>query len=57
MGPYAIGNGGNTAATTVRLTDALPANAALVAGTVQASQGTVVSEYPVEVDLGAGSSE
>ena len=40
------------AATAVRLTDAVPANATLVVGTVQASQGTVVSEDPIEVDLG-----
>jgi uncharacterized repeat protein (TIGR01451 family) len=47
-----VENTGNTGATAVRLADSVPANAALVPGTVQTSQGTVASEDPVDVDLG-----
>ena len=47
-----ITNSGNTGATAVRLTDTVPANTTLVVGTVRTSQGTVVTEDPVEVDLG-----
>ena len=47
-----IGNGGNTAATDVRLTDAIPALTTLVAGTVQTSQGTITSESPIDIALG-----
>jgi uncharacterized repeat protein (TIGR01451 family) len=47
-----IENSGNTSATGVILTDATPLLTTLVAGTVQTSQGTIVSADPVEVDLG-----
>ncbi|HEX7184807.1 MAG TPA: Calx-beta domain-containing protein [Thermoanaerobaculia bacterium] len=47
-----VTNSGNTGATEVVLTDPIPANASLVAGTVQTSQGTVESEEPVRVALG-----
>ena len=45
-------NDGNTAATAVVLSDPIPLHTTLEAGTVQTSQGTVVSEDPVEIDLG-----
>ena len=45
-------NSGNTAATVVSLLDAIPANTSLEAGSVATTQGTVVSEDPIEVDLG-----
>ncbi len=45
-------NTGDAAATGVILTDPAPAHTAVVAGSVEASQGTVVSESPVEVALG-----
>ncbi len=54
----AVANGGNTSATGVELSDAIPANTAIVEGSVQV-QGTVVSESPVQVEIGeiaAGSS-
>ncbi len=47
-----VANSGNTGAMAVRLTDTVPANTALVTGTVQTSQGTVVTEDPVDIDLG-----
>ncbi len=47
-----VANSGNTGARLVRLTDTVPANTTLVAGTVQTSQGTVVTEDAVDVDLG-----
>ena len=47
-----INNGGNTAATGVRLTDSIPALTTLVAGTVQTSQGTITSESTIDVALG-----
>ncbi|MCP4569295.1 MAG: hypothetical protein GY841_17100, partial [FCB group bacterium] len=45
-------NSGNTAAVGVALSDAVPAHSELVAGTVQTSQGTVITSDPVEVALG-----
>ncbi len=45
-------NGGNTAATSVVVDDAIPAGTSVEAGSVQVSQGTVASESPVEADLG-----
>ncbi|HEV8630795.1 MAG TPA: Calx-beta domain-containing protein [Thermoanaerobaculia bacterium] len=47
-----LANTGNTAATVVALTDALPPLATLEPGTVQTSQGTVRSQEPIEVALG-----
>ena len=47
-----VDNSGNTAATSVSLSDQISANTSLVAGTVQTSHGSVVSEDPVEVSLG-----
>ncbi len=47
-----ISNSGNTAATGVELHDPVPAYTSLVAGSVQSSQGTVLSEEPVAVALG-----
>jgi uncharacterized repeat protein (TIGR01451 family) len=47
-----VSNRGNTAATRVVLADPVPVHTTVVAGSVQASQGTVVKEAPVEVDLG-----
>jgi uncharacterized repeat protein (TIGR01451 family) len=54
-----ITNSGNTAATGVFFTDPIPANTAVVAGSVTTTQGTVTSEDPVGVtigDLSAGGS-
>ncbi len=45
-------NGGNTSATGVTVDDPLPAGTELVAGSVQASQGTLGAESPVQVSLG-----
>ena len=45
-------NGGNTSATSVSVNDEIPASTELEAGTVQASQGSVVSEDPIQADLG-----
>ncbi|HVG10275.1 MAG TPA: Calx-beta domain-containing protein [Thermoanaerobaculia bacterium] len=47
-----VTNAGNTAATGVVLTDLIPKNTALVAGTVQTHPGTVESEEPVRVVIG-----
>ncbi|MCP3903121.1 MAG: DUF11 domain-containing protein, partial [Planctomycetes bacterium] len=47
-----VGNDGNTAATGVVLSDQVPANTTLEAGTVQTSQGTITSEDPIEIALG-----
>lgn len=55
-----IANSGNTGATEVRWTDSIPVHTTLVPGTVQVSRGTVLSEDPLEADLGllaAGASE
>src|SRR6185436_6544608 len=46
-------NLGNTGATGVTFTDAIPAHTDLVAGSVLASAGTVQSESPVQVAVGA----
>jgi fibro-slime domain-containing protein/uncharacterized repeat protein (TIGR01451 family) len=48
-----IANSGNTAATEIVLSDPIPDHTAVVAGTVQTSQGTVTSESPIGVNLGA----
>ena len=48
----AITNAGNTGATSVSLADPIPLATAVVPGSVQTSQGTVVGEDPVTVDLG-----
>ena len=48
----AIANAGNTGATSVALADPIPLATAVVPGSVQTSQGTVVGEDPVTVDLG-----
>ncbi|MCP3978833.1 MAG: DUF11 domain-containing protein, partial [bacterium] len=47
-----VSNAGAGTATGVALSDAIPANAAVVAGSVASSQGTTVSSDPVVVDLG-----
>jgi uncharacterized repeat protein (TIGR01451 family) len=47
-----VANSGNTAATSVVLSDPIPEHTALEAGTVQTSQGTLVAEDPVTVELG-----
>jgi uncharacterized repeat protein (TIGR01451 family) len=47
-----VTNGGNTAALGVALTDPIPEHTAVVAGSVQASQGEVTGEDPVTVALG-----
>ncbi len=47
-----VANSGNGPATGVVLTDPIPDGAALEPGTVQTSQGAVIGENPVEVDLG-----
>jgi uncharacterized repeat protein (TIGR01451 family) len=47
-----VENRGNTSATQVRLDDEIPAGTAIQAGSVQTSQGTVVSEQPAVVSLG-----
>ncbi len=51
---YSVGvqNAGNTSATTVVLSDPIPAGSAVEPGSVQTSQGTVLGEDPVAVDLG-----
>ncbi len=47
-----VGNSGNTAATGVVLTDAIPAGTAFVAGSLQTSQGTATAGSPLTVSLG-----
>ncbi|MCP3980910.1 MAG: DUF11 domain-containing protein, partial [bacterium] len=47
-----VHNDGNTAATAVVLSDQIPANTVLEAGSVQTSQGTVSSVDPIEIALG-----
>ncbi len=47
-----LSNSGNTSATGVLFLDSVPTHAALVSGSIQPSQGTVVSESPIQVDLG-----
>jgi large repetitive protein len=47
-----MANDGNTSATGVELSDLIPAHTAIEAGSVQTSQGAVVSEDPVEVEVG-----
>jgi uncharacterized repeat protein (TIGR01451 family) len=47
-----VANDGNTGATGAVVSDPIPANTALVAGTVQTSQGTIETEDPVEVSMG-----
>lgn len=48
-----IGSIGNTGVTEVQLSDEIPAETTLVAGSLQISQGTVILEGPIEVELGA----
>jgi uncharacterized repeat protein (TIGR01451 family) len=47
-----ISNTGNTAATDVALSDAIPAHTALVPGSVRTSQGTVTEGDPIQVAIG-----
>ncbi len=47
-----VGNRGDGLATGLRLEDSLPPGTSLEAGSVQTSQGTVLSEQPLIVDLG-----
>ena len=49
----AIGNSGSSTANDVRLQDPIPANTSLVAGSVVASQGLVLSEDPMSVNIGS----
>ena len=47
-----ITNTGSAAALNVRLTDPIPANTTLVAGSVVTSKGIVITENPVDVNIG-----
>lgn len=47
-----ITNTGSAAALNVRLTDPIPANTALVAGSVVTGKGIVITENPVDVNIG-----
>ncbi len=47
-----VANAGNTSATAVVVSDALPAGLTFDAGSIQVTQGSVTSEAPVRVDLG-----
>ncbi len=48
----AVSNAGGGAATGVTLTDLIPANTSVVAGSVTTTAGTVLGEDPVQVDAG-----
>ncbi len=45
-------NTGSAGATNVRLADSIPANATVVAGSALTSQGVIISESPLSVNLG-----
>jgi len=45
-------NTGSAAATNVRLADSIPANTTVVAGSAHSSQGVIISENPLSVNIG-----